>query len=210
MNAKPNKPNLGPIVNFLFEVGILAQTPRSFPTFLGSGEQSIAEHTNRTVFIGMVLAMLEPDVDSDKVIKMCLLHDLAEARTGDLNYVNQKYALADEEKAAVELAKTLDFGDKFIELLTEYKDRKTKESILAKDADQIEFVLTLKEQVDIGNKRAETWMPSALKRVSSPVAKSLAELIIKTDSDAWWFGNKDDSWWVDRGGKDHPHQKKRW
>ena len=86
------------IVNFLFEVGILAKTPRSGFYFLGSGEQSVAEHTNRTVFIGYAIAEMEGDVDAGKVIKMCLFHDLPETRTSDLNYVHQKYAKAHPEK----------------------------------------------------------------------------------------------------------------
>jgi len=40
--------------------------------------------------IGFILAKLE-GADREKVLKMCLLHDLAEARTGDANYLNQQY-----------------------------------------------------------------------------------------------------------------------
>ena len=35
------------IVKFLFEVGILSKTPRSGFHFLGTGEQTVAEHINR-------------------------------------------------------------------------------------------------------------------------------------------------------------------
>jgi putative hydrolases of HD superfamily len=43
------------IVNFLFEVGILSKTPRSGFYFLGSGNQSVAEHINRVVYVGLCL-----------------------------------------------------------------------------------------------------------------------------------------------------------
>lgn len=198
--------NYKSVVNLFFEVGALANTPRSGFFFLGSGSQSVAEHTNRVAYIGMVLAMLDPTVDSGKVVKMCLLHDLAEARTSDLNYVHQKYVTADEESAIYSLVKTLDFGDQLLTLLKEYKGRTSKESIMAKDADNLEWILSLKEQADIGNARAETWMPSAIARLKTEVGRKLAMEILTTKADEWWF-NKDDEFWVNRKGS---NMDKRW
>jgi putative hydrolases of HD superfamily len=189
------------VANFLYEVGILSKTPRSGFHFLGSGEQSVAEHTNRVVYVGYVLATLEKSVNVEKVMKMCLFHDLAEARTSDLNYVHQKYVQADEENAITDLANTLHFGEEILAILREHKERKSKEALIAKDADIIDWILSLKEQVDIGNKRAETWLPSAVKRLQTNVARELADEILKTSSDDWWFSNKDDEWWVSRNKK---------
>lgn len=186
------------IVDFLFEVGILAKTPRSGFHFLGSGEQSVAEHINRVVYIGYVLATMRQKIDAAKVLKMCLFHDLVEARTSDLNYVHQKYASTAEKKALKDLTKPLPFGKHIREIVEEYEQRRTAEAKLAKDADTIELVLSLKEQVDTGNKRADSWIPTALKRLHTPEAKNLAKRIVKTDSDHWWFANKEDSWWIYR------------
>lgn len=196
-----SKENLKPVVDFLFEVGILSKTPRSGFHFLGSGQQSVSEHISRTAYIGFVLAILDGKVDSSKVMQMCLFHDLAEARTSDLNYVHQKYTISDEYKAMEDLASTLSFGKEISNILKEYSERQSEESILAKDADSIEWLLSLKEQVDIGNKRAQTWIPSAVKRLKTTVAKRLAKEIVKTDSDNWWFANKEDKWWVKRNKK---------
>lgn len=189
------------ITDFLFEVGILSKTPRSGFHFLGSGKQSVSEHINRVAYVGYVLATLEKDVDIAQVMKMCLFHDLAEARTSDLNYVHQKYTNSDEHKAIGDLAKALPFGSDIVDTLTEFAGKKTKEALLAKDADQLEWLLSLKEEVDIGNKRAETWIPSAVKRLKTKIAKELAETIITTNSDDWWFAKKDDEWWVSRDKK---------
>lgn len=192
------KQDYKPIVNFLYEVGILAKTPRSGFHFLGSGDQSVAEHLNRTVYIGYTLATLEGDVDVGEVIKICLFHDLGEARTSDLNYVHQKYANADEYKAIEDLANTLPFGDDLKKMVKDLKEQKRKEAVLAKDADRLEWILSLKEQVDVGNQRAKTWIPSAVKRLKTKTAKELASIILKTPSDDWWFNNKTDEWWVTR------------
>ena len=189
------------VVDFLFEVGILAETPRSGFYFLGSGKQSVAEHICRDVFIGYALAQMEKGVNMEKVLKMCLFHDLAEARTSDLNYVHQKYAQADEQKAVEDLAATLPFGQDILEIIREYKERRTKEARLAKDADNLDWILSLKEQADTGNARAKTWIPSAVKRLITKPAKRLALRILKTDSDHWWFADKNDEWWVSRKKK---------
>lgn len=195
------KKNLKAVADFLYEVGILSKTPRSFTYFLGSGEQSVAEHINRAMYVGYVLATLDGKADVGKVMQMCLFHDLAEARTSDLNYIHQKYVMSDEESAIADLVKTVSFGNDLLSILTEYKERKSKEALIAKDADVIEFILSLREQVDTGNTRAETWIPSAVKRLKTKVAQELIKMIVKTPSDDWWFSNKEDRWWVSRSKK---------
>ena len=168
---------------------------------MGRGEQSVAEHVHRTVYVGYVLATLEGDVDVGKVMKLCLFHDLAEARTSDLNYVHQKYTSSDEVSAIKDLTQTLEFGDEILSILKELKERETKESLVAKDADQVEWLLSLKEEADTGNSRADTWIPSGVKRLKTQKAKELADVIIKTNSDNWWFSDKENDWWVNRDKK---------
>jgi putative hydrolase of HD superfamily len=187
------------IANFLFEAGMLKRTPRSGFQFLGSGAESVAEHIFRTTYVGYALGKMENNIDVDKLIKMCLFHDLPEARTGDLNYVNKKYVSADEQKAVRDLTETLPFGEELRELITEYEEGTTAEALLAKDADQLEMILALKEYKDIGNKYADEWLVFSLKRLRTETAKSLAKVILETDSSLWWFSDKGD-WWV-TGGK---------
>ena len=190
------------IANYLFEAGILNKTPRSGFWFLGSGEQSVAEHIHRMIHVGFALAKME-GADVSKVVQMVLFHDFAEGRTADLNYVHQKYVTSDEEAAVNDLVKTLPFGQDIKDLLHEYEKRESIESKLVKDADNIELLLSLKEQQDVGNERAATWIPSLMMRLKTESGKKLAEAIVSTQSDDWWFSEKDkaDSWWVDRNGK---------
>lgn|SRR5574337_391346 len=187
------------IANFLFEAGMLKRTPRSGFQFLGTGAESVAEHIFRTTYIGYALGKLAPGVDVDRTIKMCLFHDLPEARTGDLNYVNKKYVEADEKKAVDDLAQTLPFGGEIRELIGEFTEGKTEEARLARDADQLEMILALKEYKDLGNKYADEWLGFSLKRLQTEAGKQLAGAILKTDSSLWWFSDKGD-WWVN-GGK---------
>lgn len=184
------------IANFLFEAGMLKRTPRTGFQFLGSGAESVAEHIFRTVYIGYVLGNLSTEqVDRDRLIKMCLFHDLPEARTGDLNYVNKKYVKADEERAVNDLAEPLPFGGEIRDLIMEFLAGKTPEARLAYDADQLEMIVALKEYKDLGNTYAEEWLDFAMKRLKTDLARELAKTILETDSSLWWFGDKSE-WWV--------------
>jgi len=187
------------IVDFLFEAGMLKRTPRSGWQFLGSGSESVAEHVFRTTMIAFVLARLNGEVDTDRVNRMALVHDLPEARTGDLNYMNQKYVQADEDRAASDMAAGLPFGDEILALIDEYRCQNTPESMVVYDADQLEFLLQLKENHDVGNPQAVDWMPFVVRRLKTETGKRLAERIIAGNSAQWWF-DQDSEWWV-RGGK---------
>jgi len=188
------------IANFLFEVGMLQKTPRTGFQFLGSGRESVAEHVLRTIFVGYALSNLESSVDKQKVLKMCLFHDLSEARTGDMNYVNKKYVDVDEERAVRELADTLSFGGEIKSVVSEFNEKKTRESLIAHDADQLSLILQLKECGDLGNKYSKEWIDFAIKRLSTDTARELAGVIIETDSSDWWFKDKSD-WWVNGNNK---------
>lgn len=183
------------IANFLFEAGMLKRTPRTGFQFLGSGAESVAEHVFRTVYIGYTLGKMSGEVDTDKLIKICLFHDLPEARTGDLNYVNKKYVKADVEKAVNDLAETVPFGGEIRELVLEFEQGETAEAKLARDADQLELILALKEYKDLGNTYADEWLEYAMKRLKTDIARELAKTILETDSSLWWFSEKSD-WWV--------------
>jgi putative hydrolase of HD superfamily len=187
------------IANFLFEAGMLKRTPRSGFQFLGTGAESVAEHIFRTTCIGYALGSMVRDINVDRLIKMCLFHDLPEARTGDLNYVNKKYVVADEKRAVKDLAETLPFGNDIQDLISEYEEGRSEEAKLARDADQLEMILALKEYKDLGNKYAEEWLGFSMKRLRTERAKELAKVILETDSSLWWFSDKSD-WWI-TGGK---------
>jgi putative hydrolases of HD superfamily len=187
------------IVEFLFEVGMLKRTPRSGWQFLGSGSESVADHAFRTTLITFALARLDGTVNGDRAVLLALVHDLPEARTGDLNYMNQKYVTADEAQAEGDLTRGLPFGDELSGLLEEYRAESTPEAVLAHDADQLELLLSLKEERDAGNPQADEWIPFVLRRLRSATARELAEQVLSGHSADWWF-DRSSPWWV-RGGK---------
>lgn len=187
------------IADFLFEVGMLKRTPRTGFQFLGTGEETVAEHSFRCAVIGYVLAKMDREVKTERVLRLCLFHDLVEARTGDLNYVNKRYVKADEAAAAHDMTRDLPFGEEIRSLTEEFNLRESRESQVAHDADQLEMILQLKELGDLGNAYSKDWIASAIKRLYTESGKKMARSVLNRDFSAWWFLDKNDEWWVNAG-----------
>lgn len=183
--------------NYLNEVGMLNRTPRSGFAFLGSGEQSVAEHIYRMLHIAFLLARMSDErVDEPHLLHLVMFHDLPEARTGDHNYVNRKYVHEDLEKVLDEGAREWPCGDEIAAWIREFESRATPAAQLANDADQLELLLVLKEQADLGNPHVDEWMTPLLARLKTEAGKQLAQEILATRWDEWWFNNKSDPHWV--------------
>lgn len=196
------------IADFVYETSIHSKTPRSGFWFLGSGSQSIAEHLFHTAMIAYALAHLEPKADKQKVILMALFHDIGEGRTSDHNYVHQRYGRLAEAQAVADISKSIPFGGEILNLFKEEQERKTLEAKLVKDADQLEWIATLRGEEVKGNFKAHEWIIITTKRLKTDAAKKLAKVLIKKHPDSWWFNVKDE-WFVDRKEKDKKWNKGR-
>lgn len=174
------------IAKLLFEARMLKDIPRSGFSFLGAGRESVAEHSYATAFIAFVLTETTPGADALKTIRMCLLHDLPEARIGDLNTVNKHYVRADEEKALTDALGDLPFGAAWASLLGEFNAGESVEAKLARDADQLALILELKELKDIGYSTPQEWLPNVIERLQTDAAKEIAQSVLDTKRDAWW------------------------
>jgi putative hydrolase of HD superfamily len=181
------------IANLLFKANILKKIPRSGYHFLGAGKESVAEHSFAAAFIAFVMAQMEPEADAYRLIAMCLVHDLPEAKTGDLNYVQKKYVTANENKAIRHIVKSLPFGANLSELMAEFNERRTMESKLAHDADQLALILDLKTLSDVGYEPPKKWLPFAMNRLETKIGQEMAQSILETEWDAWWLENYVDS-----------------
>ena len=198
-----NKNDLKPIADFIYEVGILSRTPRSGLWFLGTGKQSVAEHLLRTTYITYCLCYLTPKsskVNRERAILMALTHDLGEARTSDLNYVHQKYGRLAEGKAIADIAQVVPFGKEIQKLYTEEQGKVTLEAKLVKDADNLEWLATMREEEAKGNIKAREWAKIAERRLKTSAGKKLGKLLLTVHPDNWWFNAKD-KWWVSRNPK---------
>jgi putative hydrolase of HD superfamily len=184
--------------NYLNEVGMLNHTPRSGFAFLGTGKQSVAEHIFRTLHVAFILArMSDEPIDETRLLHLVMFHDLPEARTGDHNYVNRKYVIEDLDRVLADGARAWPHGEEIVAAIREFEQGDTPEARLAKDADQLELLLMLKQQADLGNPHANDWIAPLLARLKTDAGKRLADEILATRWDEWWFNNKNDPHWVE-------------
>jgi len=177
------------LVDFLFEYRVLKYIPRaSFQYLKGPVKENVAEHTLYTTIIAWILAKLEK-ANENKVIKMALIHDLAEARGGERNLINKFYTQPlNEPKIIQEI--TMDYNlNKFQlkKLFQEFFKEKSLEAKIVKDADVLAGMLLEKECLDLGNQKAKKWLVVSLNRLKTKTAKSLGKSLIETDTDAWWL-----------------------
>lgn len=186
------------VVNFIFEASILQNMQRSGNVFLGSGNQTVGSHIFRTILIGYLLSKMTSGVNVEKVMLMCLFHDIEESRTGDLNYLQQRYVASDDKMALKNAVDNLPAKDDILETVKEYEELKTIEAKIAKDADTLELLFYLKEELDKGNLQAENWIEHAQKRLITENAKKLLPVLKNTKYYDWWYYLAND--W-DKGNK---------
>jgi putative hydrolase of HD superfamily len=175
------------IADFLFETMLLKRIQRTGYQFLGPGRESVAEHTFGVMCIAWSLAQLVPEADQGRLLVMCLVHDLPEARIGDLNAVQKQYVAADEKRAVADMTRGLPFGASIDSLLDEFNAGDTLEAQLANDADQLAFLLDLKSLADMGYRTPDKWAQHVKTRLQTAAGIRLSEQIASTEWDSWWF-----------------------
>ncbi len=175
------------IARFLYEGAMLKRTYRTGYSFLGKGKETVAAHTFGVLLIGFVLASRIRGVDLDRVIRLCMVHDLPEARTGDANAVHKRYVTIDEDLAVEDMVRDLPVGGEIRELLREFEEGESLEARVARDADQLDMLLSLKEQMDTGSDDARIWIPHVKARLKTPEAMVLAEAMLSEHWAAWWM-----------------------
>jgi putative hydrolase of HD superfamily len=177
------------LTNFIFESGVLKNVKRSGWWMINVKDpENVAEHSFRSGVIGYLLAKLEK-ADVNKVAVMSLFNDMHETRLNDLHKVGQRYI--DFKKAEVAARKEQteslgNIGKELFDLHKEFLEQKTKEAIVARDADLLENAFQAKEYIEIGYKSAQNWIDNIRAVLKTDSAKKLLDEIEKTSSNNWW------------------------
>ena len=122
----------------------------------GNRHESVADHSWRLALTAFFLRDEFPDTDMDKVIKMCLIHDLGECFTGDIPTFRKTAAdEADEERQLLAWVDTLPapYGTEMHALYREMAAQETPESRIYKALDKFEAVIQHNESP------IDTWEP---------------------------------------------------
>jgi putative hydrolase of HD superfamily len=153
-------------INFLFEMGNIRLIDRMWRRFHTTNFANLADHHFRVFWIAMTIAAHEKDVDTGKVAKMALLHDIAESRAGDVDYLSRQYVVRNEELAAQDMLAGTSIEDEFYALWEEYEARESIEAKIVKDADNLDVDFELAEQAVNG---------SQLKDIKQAMRQSVAD-----------------------------------
>ena len=141
------------ILIFLHRSKALESAER-YGTSLRANKNTVAEHSWRLGLMALVIGTeCKVRVDMNRTLSLALLHDLAEAKTGDIDgyeqilggkkLIEKKAAL--EESAMREMTDDLPFGDWVYSLWREYEDQETVEAKFVKALDKIEGFLHIAE-----------------------------------------------------------------
>ena len=115
--------------------------------------ESVADHSYSTSVMSMILSDLD-GLDSEKIIKMALLHDLSESITGDITPDNvlKDEKVNKENIAMKQILKNLPskIAEQYFELWNEYQKNSSQEAELLHDVDKLEMAFQAKFYYDKG------------------------------------------------------------
>ena len=127
----------------------LKETDREGWKYVGiKRPESVADHSFFVALLTLILP-LPPGIDRNRMLRMAIVHDLAEAFTGDVVWrrdgkefnMGLKRRKDEEEMRVIrEISEKLE-NPEILELFVEYEERKTMEAKLLKEIDKLEMAI---------------------------------------------------------------------
>ncbi len=181
------------ILSFIEEIGILKSLPRTGWLIHGiKNGESIADHCYRMTLLSMVLAdtlvAKGMKLDTEKVMRLSLLHEIAEARIGDipftvLTYIPEEVKEIGERKAVTSmLEKFGSIGKWYQELWEEFEQNETIEAKLVRAADKLELMIQVLEYEKLGYQSLNQFWENDWNQRGfdiSPLIQEIMELLTK-------------------------------
>ena len=172
------------ISNFFFQIANLKNIPRTgWKTKLHiSNPESVADHSYMMTVMAMIMSDIK-NLNTEKIIKMSLLHDWAESKIGDFmpDEIEPDKKIALEENAMNEILGILPnpVKDDYSTIWNEYQDMVSSESKLVHEIDKLEMVLQAKiYEKDADPEKIKLFVTSAVEQVlDNDLKKILSEII---------------------------------
>ena len=181
-------------VELLFEISTFRLVRRVWEQFLNPDAANNAEHSFRVTWIALTLAKLENIQDHEKVIKMALMHDIAESRACDVNYLSRQYVERNEKMAIEDMFNGTVHVEELLALFNEYEERETPESKIVKDADNLDVQLELVELehkgYSIGKIKKELRANDVYSKLFTESAKKLWKEISDANPHDWHLNGR--------------------
>lgn len=147
--------------------------------------ESVADHSLRCAILAMCIGDLTK-ADTEKLVRMLLLHDIQEALTGDYdlkakNNVGISNVMARERVAVRDILSLLpaELERRYLSIWEEFEDQSTLEAVLARDIDKIEMVMQAVEYEKEGYDpdKLETFWASVQDRIKTSMVRDLFRLL---------------------------------
>lgn len=151
----------GTILAVIEELAVLKSLRRAGWVIRGlTNCESVADHCWRMATLAMMLAdvLVEQGVpvDANKVTRMALLHEIGEARIGDIPYPAMRHISKETKRTAEEDAVTTilegmgPVGQRYLELWREFEDDNSLEAKLVRAADKLEMMIQVADYEQVG------------------------------------------------------------
>jgi putative hydrolase of HD superfamily len=172
------------LIKFLEITGILKQTERTGWVDVGVYQpESVADHTFRTAALCMLYADMEA-LDTLKLVRMALIHDLPEAVIGDLTPSQKTAESKEKEENAMNQILSLlpkEHRETYLAVWREYQEGKTREAKAVRQLEKIEMALQAKEYEKMGSasESLERFVKSAEEAVVWSELKRLLSCVLE-------------------------------
>jgi len=177
-------------LEFLYELGAIRLIPRQWHRFHMPNVANLADHHFRVVWLALVIAKRErTKVDIEKMMKMAIVHDIAESRTGDVDYLSRQYVIRNEDLGIADMLEDTSLRDEFLRLHHEYEARECLEAKIVKDADNLDVDLEIQEQASLGQTLPAGWAresnDSGNRTFYTKAAQAMHKAIYKSNPHDW-------------------------
>ena len=146
--------------------------------------ESVADHSYSTATISMILSDMK-GLDSEKIIRMALLHDLAESVIGDItpDNITKNEKTAKENHAIKQILKTLpnSIAVPYFEIWNDYQKKLSKEAILLHEIDKLEMAFQAKfyQKKGISKEKLKTFLDTAKIEIKDKNLRDILSNIIE-------------------------------
>ncbi len=163
-------------------------------------QQSVLEHEGSVALIAMLLSDYfiknGAKLDTEKIMRMAIIHDLDEAIYGDIPYdAKYEYGKTSEEfRAALERMKIFtlrmilssigdsDLAKKYFGLMMEEKEKGTPEARIVKLADYIDVLIFINHELSLGNRSVRDIKEKAEKNIRGMLLNMAKDFVMHTDA----------------------------
>ena len=134
--------------------------------------ESVADHSYSTTVMSMILSDIE-GLNTEKIVRMALLHDLAESVIGDItpDSIRKNEKISKENLAMKQILKNLPnkIAELYFEIWNEYQKNSTEEAILLHSIDKLEMAFQAKFYQDkgISKEKLQTFFNTANKEIKN-------------------------------------------